>query len=371
MSLNEFDKLLKERFDEHEFAYNDANWDRLVGQLPEKSHKTIPFPWLKATGIAAALAVTVGGMSYFLSKDTAAPIVQNTTHTPLPLEQVVAPSTNPTVIAQNNQSPVAASDAIYLKEKKNLSTQATKIESDNAIANTVQLATNRPASIETSTVTTKSQADIAKEEINTDEQKKAISASLAFNNEVSFEPKVVKDNKTFVSLTGGMNFGSMNAGYMAGINAKQKLSKKIFLEGDLAIVGNTASQTFTKQQIPVNTGGGSLRGAAIDYKNANLVYIQVNPTVGYQLMKKVSVGVGADLQQMVNGSNALVNVNDETKTIPASDFGLTGKTEIALSPKIKAGILYREGINNLINGSSDYFDRSYLQVQLKWTVLHK
>jgi hypothetical protein len=207
--------------------------------------------------------------------------------------------------------------------------------------------------------------------VNREEHKKDVSAPLAFNNSVSFEPKEARVNKTFVSLTGGMNFGSMNTGYMAGINAKQKLSKKIFLEGDLAIVGNTASQTFTKQQIPVNTAGGSLKGAPIDYKDANLIYVEVNPTVGYQLMNKVSVGVGADLQQMVNGTNTLVNVNDETKTIPAFDFGLTGKTEIALSPKIKAGILYREGINNLINGSSNYFDRSYLQVQLKWTVLHK
>lgn len=370
MSLNEFDKLLKERFDEHEFAYNDASWDRIVGQLPEKSHKTIPFPWLKATGIAAALAVTVGGMSYFLSKDTAAPIVQNATPTTLPREQVAPAPTNPNLIAENNQPPAAAT-AAYLKENKNRNTAAAKIEPTNAVAKAAQVIPNSPGTMEPSTVTAKNDAVIAEREINTDQRKKDVSASLAFNNEVSFEPKVAKGNKTFVSLTGGMNFGSMNTGYMAGINAKQKLSKKIFVESDLAIVGNTANQTFTKQQIPVNTGGGSLKGAAIDYKNANLVYVQVNPTIGYQLMKKVSVGVGADLQQMVNGSNTLVNVNDETKTIPASDFGLTGKTEIALSQKIKAGILYREGINNLINGSSDYFDRSYLQVQLKWTVLHK
>jgi hypothetical protein len=367
MSLNEFDKLLKERFDEHEFAYNDANWDKLARQLPEKSHKVLPFPWLKLTGVAAALAITVSGISYFSNKHESVDIAQKVTPPALLQAQTPNPSLAKAVVPDNHTDHIPAKTAVSSKNSVT-STAKRKAASSNIITATPAMVPVDYVPAKTSEHTTA--PEVAKNEIITERQeKKDAPANIAFNNEIAFEP-TARLNKTFVSLTGGMNFGSMNTGYMAGINAKQKLSKKIFLESDLAIVGNTASQTFSRQQIPINTGG-SLKGAPIDYKNTNLVYVQVNPTVGYQLMKKVSVGVGADLQQMLNGGNTLVNVNDETKTIPASDFGLTGKTEISISPKIKAGILYREGINNLVNGSSDYFDRSYLQVQLKWTVLHK
>ena len=52
-------------------------------------------------------------------------------------------------------------------------------------------------------------------------------------------------------------------------------------------------------------------------------------------------------------------------------MGLTGKTEYAVTKKLKAGVLYREGINNLINGGEEYLDRRYLQVQLKFRVFGK
>ena len=182
------------------------------------------------------------------------------------------------------------------------------------------------------------------------------------------EPDVKpRQSRGGVSLAAGMNFGSLNTGYMAGINARQRLGRKTFVEGDLAVVGNTASKTFTQTAFTPQPGS-SARGAAIDYRSLNLVYVQFNPTLGYQVHKQVSVGIGADLQRMVNGDNTLVNVDEEIKTIPGTDVGLTGKTEIALSRRLKAGVLYREGINNFLNSSAEYFDRRYIQVQFKFRV---
>ena len=101
--------------------------------------------------------------------------------------------------------------------------------------------------------------------------------------------------------------------------------------------------------------------------------MQVAPVLGYSIHKHVSVGVGADFQQLVldnQPENTTNSAADQLKTVPNVDMGVIGKTEYAISQRVKAGVLYRGDVNSLISNSK-YINRSYVQVQLKFTILKK
>ncbi|MBS1589230.1 MAG: outer membrane beta-barrel protein [Bacteroidetes bacterium] len=365
MTPSEFDKLIKSKFEEHSFEYSAEKWDVLAHQLPNKK-KYIPIGWIKTGGIAAGLMLFIGGIAWFFSKNNIqiVQVAQNkiSTH--------VTPSIKP---QQETQSTV-----IYPKQTKqiaSLTQQKTTIKVQQ-ISNRIQQKNfNSP----TSTVQPNSQTDHAKEILpesnqpsNVDvvfspKQSQLSKGSASVSNFTNPPKSDQKQKSTTINLAGGMNYGTLNTGFSAGINARQKLGEHFFVESDLAFVNNRAGQTFSPQAQQT----AALYKMPIDYRNANLMYVQINPAVGYQVFKNISVGLGADLQQMVNGENTLVNVNDEIRTIPATDLGLIGKTEVSISPKFKAGLQYRSGINNLMNSSTGYFDRRYFQVQLKYAVFGK
>ncbi|HEY0297903.1 MAG TPA: hypothetical protein VGB84_01665, partial [Arachidicoccus sp.] len=92
---------------------------------------------------------------------------------------------------------------------------------------------------------------------------------------------------------------------------------------------------------------------------------------GYQIEDKVALSVGGDFQQMVGNKDEVVQPqNDNTKIFPTLDVGLTTKTEFSIMPNLQAGLVYREGLNNLIKGGDNgsYVNRRYLQVQFKYNI---
>lgn len=365
MSINEFDRLLNEKFDQHEFAYNQAAWEQLSRQLPQnKGHNTAPFIWIKITGIAAALAITVGSVAWYYNHEDEKPLAVNTDNKHTQHIQLQVPRTPEKIESApkgRTTFPTSKSGSVHLISHSSNRPQVTATVHNTApqpLNNQIQTSSNEPI-----------KAAIQPEQKEERYEKPEIVRTTIpdENDSYLFEPVKKNQSRTLFSLTGGMNYGSMNTGYMAGVNAKQKLGSKLFIEGDLAFVNNKASQSFTQQQQQM----AAVSKSPIDYKDALLMYVQFNPTLGYQVMKNVSLGVGADIQKLVNDDNTLVNVNDEVKTIPNTDVGLTGKTEVSLSPRLKAGILYREGINNLLKSSDDLLERRYLQVQLKFTVIGK
>lgn len=377
MSTNEFDRLLNERFDRHEFAYDPAGWERLARQLPqEKSRRIIPFVWWKTAGMAAALVVMISGAAwYFQSQDKpTAPIASQQSvlqqyNTQIQPAFLPASASEDSHIQGEQPTPsVHHSVAVMHKPSERNTTSVNVAHREQLIPSTELIASSAVVITPEQTETNEEIKPEAKksEPAKPKKDKPFTMASLTPDPD-AYEPVSRPSGKTLLSLTGGMNYGSMNTGYMAGVNAKQKIGKKLFVEGDFAVVNNTASQTFTQQQKQL----GISSKMPINYRDANLLYVAFNPTVGYQVLPKVSVGVGADVQRMVNGDDILVMVDETEKTIPGTDVGLTGKTEVSISRRLRAGVLYREGINNFINSSSDFFDRRYLQVQLKFTVLGK
>ncbi|MBS1783435.1 MAG: hypothetical protein JSS78_10240 [Bacteroidetes bacterium] len=362
MTSNEFDNLIKSKFEEHSFEYSAEKWDVFARQLPKKK-KRIPIGWIKTGGIAAGLILFMSGIAWFISNNKVQKVHVAQQYITLP------PSTS-----MNNQSEVQPTTSHQNKTKQIVSlTKPTKaIKAQQLLYQTRQNNINSPTLVVQHNSSTEHPMEVLQE------SNEPSSSDVVFapkQNQLSKEPTSVsnftsrpnfnqKQKSTTINLAGGMNYGTLNTGFSAGINARQKLGGHFFVESDLAFVNNHAGQTFSPQAQQI----AAQNKMPIDYRNTNLMYVQINPAVGYQVFKNVSIGLGADMQQLVNGENTLVNVNDEIRTIPATDFGLTGKTEISISPKVKAGLQYRSGINNLMNSSTSYFDRRYFQVQLKYSV---
>lgn len=367
MSQNDFDRLLKDKFDQHEFSYNHAGWEQLARKLPNRQPKrAIPFLWMKLTGVAAALAITISGVAWYYQ--TRQPEPGNTLAQQLPAAQTtngnIPPTTDITTLNNSPEPIFPIPDKRKITDKKQTSNSILAARNQTVTITTAEneITATSPA---VPSATTEPQPEV---KIIVKNKHAPSDLDNAIGNKLPQLPLTEQPGKTFFSLTGGMNYGQLNTGYMAGVNLKQKISSKLFVEGDLAVVNNTTTQTFTPQQQQYAIANR----AAIDYKNANLVYVGFNPTIGYQALKQLSVGVGADVQRRMNGEDLLVQVNDEMeRTLPGTDIGLTGKTEVSLSKRLKAGVLYREGINNLLSGNSRYFDRRYVQVQLKFTVITK
>src|SRR5205823_3875164 len=95
----------------------------------------------------------------------------------------------------------------------------------------------------------------------------------------------------------------------------------------------------------------------------NQSYLQMTPAIGYRLFKKLTVGIGPDFQQALvdNRPSPPTLDRDNIQQAPLFDIGFVGKTEFAFSPKLKAAVCYREGINNIITPMNRYTERNYVQ----------
>lgn len=189
-------------------------------------------------------------------------------------------------------------------------------------------------------------------------------------------------HNTAIALGGGMNYGSLNAGYALGVSARHALGKHFFVEGSVAFLYH--NQTPNTSNYP---GPPTMPSRPASYAPNNpqppsmklvsdFYYVQVNPSFGYQVNSLLALSAGIDLQQRIaslssqNGT-AVFTPSTDPRIIPQLDFGLTGKTEFFISPKIEVGALYRNGLNNLVQTKDvhPFLNRRYIQVQLKYNFL--
>ena len=62
MKAREFDELVRQKFDQDDFAYNPAHWDQLAEELDGRKTKrrTLFMWWAPLIGVAASMAIALG-----------------------------------------------------------------------------------------------------------------------------------------------------------------------------------------------------------------------------------------------------------------------------------------------------------------------
>jgi hypothetical protein len=371
MRTNEFDNLLKDKFDEGEFAYNPDSWSRLSMQLPDKK------PWNRSavmlfllSGIAACFALTFT-VSIWLHRsgniinDNTIAATKAITH------EKAKVNTN----AIQNSSPQSGGTTITEKQKNNKVYKNRPDESEKPASNFIALKDNRKAAADiTNSETTFSEplAQAANKNANP-----FIGQPQVYEQEKEDRQEDKANKKISVSLAGGFNYNASNNGFMLGATAQKKISNKVYLEGSVAYVSNNISQQHQESDPGGinNTLGGvfTIKSAPVTVTEpSNIRYLQMTPAVGCNVLKHLSVGVGADFQQLLNNDQTnFITTGETTKELPSLDMGVVGKTEYKVSKTLSAGLQYREAVNNVISGGNRYYDRNYLQVQVKVNILGK
>ncbi|GAA4470142.1 hypothetical protein GCM10023093_30790 [Nemorincola caseinilytica] len=422
MKPGEFDELIRQKFEQNDFAYDPANWERLKERMdgPAKKRSMLMWLWMPAAGMAASVALAMGvtsllrfgvpdgssaGGGYAATGKFNAPreredkVVAMVPSVNYQATERPAPSRSRTPHARNTARPATqpsttAGNGIGLKldQMTKTSVAANQQHSGNRYDAEVYNSATPPVA---------AKAQPPKPE------KKAVAAVQepmhTFRKEEA-QPPVRKKMNFSVILSGGVNQGNNNSGYMAGATVRKMINDKVYIESDIAFASSDNVQR-TKVESIETVGGGATSGGGMGSIQAkvssaskvssdgvatqpvnnqvrviktqdvsyNLSYAQITPSVGVKLAKRMSIGMGPDFQAMLQDHRPERSIVDRENiaVAPTFDVGFVGKTEYAFTNRIKAGVAYRKGVNGVIVPGGKYIDRDYLQFQMKCTIFNK
>lgn len=359
MSTNEFDKLIAKSVSRLSYEYDANDWEDLTIQLAaaRRKKRTVVFAYL-SSGIAAAVAIFLIGIISLRSekKMPAAQVISAAHTTPPPPALAIPGKTSVKVQSRAAQKAVYNNASAILPRGK----QARHLSS--AVVNSQSPVAYNKESQNTSTTPEKKQVD-------------TFNFAQKIKQHGYEEPLLSYTEKENtggqkginISLAAGVNYGTVNTGYAVGAAAGKKLSNKFGLELTVAYVSNNATTYGT--QSPPNGGpiyGPPTKPTPLPEVISPLNYLQFSPMADYSVSKKITLSAGADIQRLLQDHDFTILYNDNPRIAPAVDLGMLLRTEYAISPAFKAGISYRLGANNIVAPGNNYFDRNYMQIQLKY-----
>jgi hypothetical protein len=400
MKPREFDDLVRQKFEQNDFAYNSHNWDMLAEKLDGRAKKRsmIMWLWMPAAGMAASVALAIGVSSllrFGVPETTGVQYAQTgkvATHTEVQAPLAMVPYTvhhtelnQPKSVRSARTAP--AETPASSKMGIRLRNVAPGTGND---ASGIAIVPGSSAKLK-SVIAKKAKSQIAARQI-----------MKTFRDE---DDVVRKPLNLSIILSGGVCQGNRNSGYMAGATIRKMINDKVYVESDIALASSDNIQStmyMDYSTVPATGTGGNGATAArpgsasaskttsVETANIppdkgiqgttrihdvayNLYYAQVTPSIGYKIMKRMSIGMGPDFQKMLVDNRPATSDVDRgnLQVAPTFDVGFIGKTEYALTHRVKAAVAYRKGINSVINTSNKYIDRDYLQFQMRCTIFNR
>jgi len=395
-----FDDIIKSKMEKDDLHLEPKGWEQMQKALNahKEGLKVIPIKrnqklWQTVAAIASCLIVMLGVGYVF------------TTNKPEIGTQIAQKNKN-----SNIQDIAAIVEAQQIQEEDNIQEQPfnTPISSTNELVvekhNAKTAINSHPSEIENNNIVkTKDPDFIATKDIKetktidkTDEnyQRKSeqeiqylLKQYLVKDADVKPNTYAKQSTNVFeIGLNGGINYGTLNQGYTMGVVAKANVAKDVYVDGTIGInisnnsslpIVNVNSTKVLARPGKDQLGNSGINTPAITNQRNQLIYVQFNPSVGYNVAKNISFAVGGDIQQLLSdkayeGKNVAFNARKKTmEVLPNTDFGITTKTEFRISKSINAGLLYREGLNSYVANGSDginYANRRYIQLQLKYNI---
>lgn len=412
MKPGEFDDLVRQKFDQGDFEYNPRNWELLTDELDgqKKRRGGMLFWWMPLVGVAASVAMAFGVSTVFHHQGQMinAPVGTEmaSAQKPFNTHKQLAAATPAHVLAAQGSEVSSLHSA-----NSGHAGAALKNARENDVTISTELVTaNKPSVVPGNNIVSTFNSNIStapNKDAQLTKKKKAVVVSDAYYTfKEDDAPK--KEPKVAIILSGGVSYSNQGNGYTVGATARRMINEKVYVESDIAFVGTNNTQKVsymdysTQQNVGgvavnnansnhsmgakgtaagKNTDGGASKGTSEGPQGVlrtanqpyNLYYAQVTPSVGYKIMKRMSVGIGPDFQQMLVDNRPVVDPAERgnVKVAPMFDIGFMGKTEIAVTRNVKAAVYYREGINNVITPTNKYLDRNYVQFQVKCNILNR
>lgn len=374
MSANEFDELLKSKMAGNGFAYDPEDYTAMARQLAAtrraKPSRTILL-LLLSMAACIAFAVIISGITQRNEKTDSDTITKNDTKT-IAAPSHILPKPVANTVASNNESLSRAktkdSNNNVFKENKKTGSLIAKVNDGNEAPGKIIYSDQ----VKNIAIAPSSKVNI--DGISIPQNKPFTSTKSDIEGLIQEEIEHNYNRKLNISLAGGVNYGSANQGYLLGASARKDLGRKLYVEGDIAYINsNPATGPSPRGASSFVNGVSNVSAPAPNNNLSALNYLQMSPVVGYHIHKKIALGLGPDFQRLLQNntsSAATVYTPEADKIAPGLDFGFIGKTEYSVSKRLKAGFLYREGMNNFISNTNKYFERNYFQVQVKYSLLN-
>ena len=396
MKPKEFDELIRQKFDQNDFAYKPRSWDSLAEQLEGRAKKRsiMMWWWIPVAGMAASVALAMGSTS--LLKHSV-PVMTPASTEVARAYNTMQPSNTAdasTTTAPNASKHKEAQYAMATTDRKNAGSTTGNISSWFHVR--LNEATSKTTEDNSSTFNFLAADNKIKAVAKKEAKKELVIEKEGYNTFAPEDETPKKLPTVSITLLGGYNSGAQNTGYIAGGTIRKMLNDKVYIESDIAFASsyNTQSTEYLALGSSAKNGSAARHAGAkttaveadkpalstapvgtikTEDQNYNLYYAQVTPSIGYKVIKRLAIGVGPDFQRMLVDNRPAVSIVDRgnIQVAPLFDVGLVGKTELALTKRIKAGVSYRKGVNNFITPMDKYIDRDYLQFQLRCTILNR
>ena len=430
MSEKDFDQKLKSIMEQGSLQHTatEDGWNKILNELNKEDNnhtKAVPFTgattsasfieFRKWAAIACGLAVLLISGYWLIGNqsDDATPVQNNYTKNNAAQPSIPAGNTATTndqiAITTNNQNNNSHKRTEYTNKhsESNTSNIAKRID-NNTTQNNAVTHTDYTSGLQKESIAQKQEEptsftnpQFVKEDSRTDntpinnsntqtpvktlEPTTPNTTYYAQNTEgIHIHNKNIKNSS--IGVNGGYNFGTLNSGYAVAINAKKQISKNMFVGGAVGLaMNNFQSSSNTAVSMPLNnamarptsTNQNAVNTPAITQTYHQLAYVQFNPTLGYNITPNLTFSVGGDVQRLVSNNdsrdaNIIYNTSqNQSSVIPKTDIGLTSKTEFHINKNLSAGLLYREGMNNLLqstNTDMSFLNRRYIQVQVAYSI---
>jgi len=394
-----FDEQIKSAYNQGEFEYKPSNWDQLRIRLEAESSikKGGGFwLWMSLSGIkkmkVAAVVVTLlnlGIALYFFNKSHHADTLNsvsvisnaenkssNTTSNPLSSKQNYKLSDSPQTNTSQTQQHVSSyniTTSASIKKQKGVANRFNHDVQNHQEFAAVNSSTDQTDTLAT-TSTHQNQLNI-KEKINThplvEVQQNNVQQEIFFNQ----ASKESTQHDHHFTVLGSVGKGSTALVYAAGINYQMQLTKRFFVDGDLAYYSSDIQNVvlYRNAKLSNSTSAGLFSSVSNTKTDAQLnhavfSHIVFNPSLGFKVSKRVSLKAGLDIQKRVSGVNDIdyAASDDMYKRLPDIDCGFTPKIGFKVNRHWKTILMYRKGINNILS-NTNYFNRDYVQCQLGYS----
>ncbi len=403
MSEKDFDNLLKSIMEQETLHTSapEAGWNKIFNELhPDAGKQPVAVPFAAASrtlqfrkwaAVACGIAAVVFGSYWALqhtdSGDDVSPAQQMTAQQEAPAPtgetNIDLPTQNETTIEAANSTHSHYTRAAQHAAQKTAPGPVDLQQPEDILRQQQDPVTEAPE--RTVVQETLKEIDVTVPDKPNKTEQTTINTNPYLNydnNRYTYAANSGKNSS--VGINGGYNFGTLNSGYAVALTARTQITDDLFIGGSLGIAMNNMQTTSsTALSVPVSNvkarpganNMNSINTPAVTNSTHQLAYVQFNPSVGYNITKNLTFSVGGDVQRLVNTKSDEVNVifnaaQNQSAIIPKTDLGLTGKTEFRISKNLSTGLVYREGINNILSTSGDvgYLNRRYIQVQMSYTI---
>ncbi|MGN6567594.1 MAG: hypothetical protein ACTHJ0_06565, partial [Flavipsychrobacter sp.] len=235
MKPNEFDNLIRSKFDENDFEYNPGNWEQLVARMDDKPGKRRTFLWVpmaiiaSTASIAASLAMIIT-IPALMHHKAGAPIA-SVHHVDVPAKSNAVADMQPIFVPV---VPAAVNDINNLAKTFNSNTNNRK---DNSLSLRAAFDANAQAA-RTNRALLAFNATIDDDQIKIEEP----SNYPVYNTFYSDSKPDKRNAKTTISIAGGLNYGNAISGYSIGATGKRMLGDHFYIESDLAFVNYNTTE---------------------------------------------------------------------------------------------------------------------------------